>query len=112
MNSLKPYDLLASTPYSGYTDFFAAKGYIYPTEYLQSNYMRRIRESDGFYEEEWIVYRHFQSYYSWCYDWMNNNIYAGAYKILLAIQKKFPSSLLSIQMQAEQRTPQKVGPST
>jgi len=68
----------------GFTGFFVHGGKIYPTEYYNNNYMRRYNLSDGFYEEEWIVMlptpTNFQSYYSWCYDWENDNIYAAVYR--------------------------------
>jgi hypothetical protein len=77
---VKPDFPLAGGSYNGFTGFFAAKGYLYPSEYFQSNYMRRIRSSDGFYEEEWISRQPFQSYYSWVYDWVNDRVYASVYR--------------------------------
>lgn len=71
---------LLSSSYPGFTDFFVAEGYIYPTEYLQGNYMRRIRISDGYFEEEWVVYKPFQSMFAWCYDKQNNKVYASVYR--------------------------------
>ncbi len=41
--------------------------------------MRRIRISDGFFEEEWISYRPFQGYYAWCYDWVNDEVIASVF---------------------------------
>ncbi|NNJ51739.1 MAG: hypothetical protein HKP17_01110, partial [Ignavibacteriaceae bacterium] len=46
--------------------------------------MRRIKLSDGLFEEEWVVMLpynpNFQSYYSWCWDWQNDDIYASVYR--------------------------------
>ncbi len=68
----------------GMTSFFVHGDYIYPTEYFDANFMRRIRLSDGFFEEEWVVMHpfpdNFQSYYAWCWDWQNDDIYAGVYR--------------------------------
>jgi hypothetical protein len=68
----------------GITSFFVHGDYIYPTEYIEANEMRRIRLSDGLFEEEWIVMvpfnTDFQSYYSWCWDWQNDDIYASVYR--------------------------------
>jgi hypothetical protein len=74
-------DLVVSgSSYEGFTGFFVADGYLYPAEYLYSNYMRRIRLSDGFYEEEWYTHQPFESYYSWSYDWVNNVVYSGVFR--------------------------------
>ena len=64
----------------GFTGFFVHGDYLYPTEYFNSNLMRRIRISDGLFEEEWIAVQPFKSYYSWCWDWQNDNIYASVYR--------------------------------
>ena len=63
-----------------FSDFFVADGYIYPTEYFDNDFMRRIKISDGTFEEEWITYTPFQSYYAWCYDYTNNLIYASTFR--------------------------------
>ena len=46
--------------------------------------MRRYSLADGFFEEEWIVMlpspSNFQSYYSWCNDWVHDKIYASVYR--------------------------------
>ena len=78
-NLVKPDVESHSTPYIGFTDFFAADGYIYPSENYESNYMRRIRVSDGTFEEEWISYQPFQGYYGWCYDWINEKVIASVF---------------------------------
>jgi hypothetical protein len=64
----------------GFTGFFVHGDYLYPVEYYNSNIMRRIRISDGFFEEEWIAVQPFQSYYAWCWDWQNDHIYASVYR--------------------------------
>ncbi len=69
----------SGTSFTGFCDFFVSDGYIFPTERFYSNKMRRIRASDGYYEEEWIAYQPFQSYYSWCYDWVNDEVIASVY---------------------------------
>ncbi len=79
-NLLKPDLTLESSSYVGFTDFFVADGYIYPSENYQSNFMRRIRVEDGFYEEEWIVYQPFQGYYAWCYDWVHDNVFTSVFR--------------------------------
>ena len=71
---------LQSTSFSGFTDFFVAEGYIYPAEYIAGNKMRRIRISDGLFEEEWIVHKPFQSHFSWCYDQVNDRVFSGVYR--------------------------------
>ena len=69
-----------SESYSHVSGFFVFGDYFYPVESFNANTIRRIKISDGTFEEEWIVYRPFQSYYSWCSDWANNKIYAGVYR--------------------------------
>lgn len=68
----------------GFTSFFVHGAKIYTTEYFTNNFMRRFNLSDGFFEEEWLVMlpspANFQSYFSWCYDWTNDEIYAGVYR--------------------------------
>ncbi|NWF90657.1 MAG: hypothetical protein HXY50_14505 [Ignavibacteriaceae bacterium] len=79
-NLAKPDIQLTSTSYPGFSGFFVADGYVYPYENNVSGFMRRIRISDGFFEEEWITYLPFQSYYAWCWDWQNNDIYASVFR--------------------------------
>ena len=71
---------LQSTSFPGFTDFFVAKGYIYPAEYIYGNKMRRIRISDGLFEEEWIIHKPFQSHFSWCYDAIHDRVFSGVYR--------------------------------
>ena len=79
-NLLRPDIQLTSTSYYGFTGFFAAEGYVYPHENYFSGFMRRIRVDDGFFEEEWITFKPFKSYYAWCWDWQNNHVYASVYR--------------------------------
>lgn len=79
-NLARPDIQLTSTSYQGFSGFFAADGYIYPHENFFSGFMRRIKADDGFFEEEWITFQPFQSYYAWCWDWQNNEIYASVYR--------------------------------
>ncbi len=75
----KPDMQLSGTSYTGFTGFFAADGYIFPYENYQSGFMRRLRISDGIFEEEWVTYTPFQNYYAWGYDFSNNFVYASAF---------------------------------
>ncbi|GBD88602.1 lys-gingipain precursor [bacterium BMS3Abin03] len=77
---VKPDMVLSGTSYTGFSGFFVFGDYIYVTETFLSNYIRRIRLSDGFFEEEWLAVQPFQSYYAWCTDWQNNAIYASVYR--------------------------------
>ncbi len=76
----KPDMKLLSTSYQGFTGFFVADGYLFPYENYESGYMRRIKLSNGVFEEEWLTYIPFQGYYGWCYDWVNNMVYASVYR--------------------------------
>jgi hypothetical protein len=64
----------------GFSSFFVADGYLYPIEYYNSNFIRRIRLDNGIFEEEWFLNDPFQSYYAICYDWINDNIYTSVYR--------------------------------
>ena len=82
---VKPDMVLSGSSFTqGITSFFVHGDYIYPVEYVEANEMRRIRLSDGVFEEEWVVMlpfnTNFQSYYSWCWDWQNDDIYASVYR--------------------------------
>ena len=77
---VKPDIKLLSTSYQGFTGFFVADGYLFPYENYESGYMRRIRLSNGVFEEEWLTYVPFQGYYGWCYDWVNNLVYASVFR--------------------------------
>jgi hypothetical protein len=63
-----------------FSGFFVAKGYIFPYENFDAGWMRRIRLSDGFFEEEFLtnsVEEGFQGYHSWCYDVQNDIVYGS-----------------------------------
>jgi len=77
---VRPDMVLSGSSFAAPTDFFIFGNFVYPSEYFYSNYMRRIRISDGFFEEEWLSYVPFQSFYAWCTDWKNNRIYASVYR--------------------------------
>jgi hypothetical protein len=77
---VKPDMLLTGTTYPGFSGFFAAEGYIYPYEYYYNGFMRKIRISDGVFEDEWLTRTPFQSYYAWTYDWINDRVYASTYR--------------------------------
>lgn len=64
----------------GFSGFFTAMGFFYPSEYFFHNEIRRIRISDGFFEQEWRSYEPFQSYYAWTYDWVHDEVYASVYR--------------------------------
>lgn len=71
---------LAGTSYSALSAFFVYDNYIYLLESFDANYIRRIRLSDGAFIEEWLLYSPMQGFYSMCYDWQNNLIYAGTHR--------------------------------
>lgn len=79
-NLARPDIILNSASFQGFTGFFVADGYLYPYENLLGGFMRRIRISDGFFEEEWLTRQPYQGYYSWCWDWQNNNVYASVFR--------------------------------
>jgi hypothetical protein len=79
--NVKPDMELTGTSFlQGFSSFFVADGYLYPIENYNSNYIRRIRLSDGLFEEEWFLNDSFQSYYAICYDWINDNVYTSVYR--------------------------------
>ncbi len=78
---------LTGTSYQGFSGFFVADNYIYPYENFNDGSMRRIRLSDGVFESDWITYQPFQGYYTWCYDAVNNLVYASVFHNNYSIQK-------------------------
>ena len=78
-NLVRPDIELLTSSYNGFTSFFVADGYIYPSEDEYHNYMRRIRLSDGFFEDEWDVFRPWKTYYGWCYDWTHDVVIGSVY---------------------------------
>jgi hypothetical protein len=79
-NLIESYKVLTGSSYPYFSGFFVADGYLYPTEMLVNNYMRRIRLNDGFFEEEWIVNLDYQGYYAWSYDFINDEIYTSVFR--------------------------------
>lgn len=73
--------VLSGSSYPGFTDFFIAHGYLYPAENYESGFIRRIRISDNFYDEEWLSATPFRNFYGWCYDRINDNVYAAVFNI-------------------------------
>ncbi len=47
------------------------------------------RLSDGFFVEEWRPIFDFQKYYAWCWDWINDQIYASTYSTFLSYETRF-----------------------
>ncbi len=81
---LKQDQILSGSSYAiGFTGFFVAGNYLYPTENYSSNTMRRINLNTNIYEEEWIIFNPpaiFQGYYAWTYDWIKDEIYASVFR--------------------------------
>ncbi len=71
--------------YSGFVYYFVSDGYFYPYENFLSGFMRRIRISDGFYDQEWIPGydenpNKITRYYAWAIDQKNNLVYGSIYR--------------------------------
>jgi len=78
-------ELFGTSYVSSFTGFFVHGERIYTCDYF-NNFMRRHRITGGFFEEEWLIMEphpaNFQSYYSWCYDWQHDKIYASTFRYL------------------------------
>ncbi|MGA9294680.1 MAG: C25 family cysteine peptidase [Ignavibacteriaceae bacterium] len=72
--------VLSGTSYIGFTSFFVADGYLFAYENYESGFMRRYNLSNGSFEEEWFTRNPFQGFYSWCYDKVNNLVYASVFR--------------------------------
>lgn len=77
------YPLISS--YNPFTYYFVADGYFYPYENFFSGFMRRIRISDGFFEQEWVPGynenpNNIVRYYGWAVDSKNNYVYGAIYR--------------------------------
>jgi flagellar hook assembly protein FlgD len=70
---------LDGTSYPGFASFFVANGYLYPYENYESGYMRRLNLNTGKFEEDWLSWIPYAGFYAWCYDWVNDNIYASVF---------------------------------
>lgn len=68
------------TSFSGFSGFFVTNGYLFVFESATSGYMRRYRLSDGFFEQEWLVFLPVPYFYTWIYDWTNNFVYASTFR--------------------------------
>jgi len=67
-----------------FTGFFVHGDQIYTCDYF-NNFMRRHNVVTGFFEEQWLIMqpRDFQSFYAWCNDWTNDEIYASSFRYLV-----------------------------
>jgi len=79
--------------YAGFVGFMVMKGYLYPYENYSSGYMRRIKISDGSYDEDWTAwdvhnYNIDIRFYAWTYDWKNNNVYATNFGLIDSLKKR------------------------
>jgi hypothetical protein len=72
--------ILDGLSFDYYTNFFAAKEYIYTYESGLSGYLRRFNANNGQYEEEWLSFSPYKGFYSWCYDWLNDKVYASVFR--------------------------------
>lgn len=71
---------LSGSSYLSLSGFFIFDDYIYLLESYDANYIRKNKLSTGTFVEEWILYTPMQGYYSLCYDWQNNVVYAGTFR--------------------------------
>lgn len=72
--------------YQGFASFFVFEDRFYPYENYNSGFMRRIRLSDGTYEQEWqtnysLNPSEVMRYFAWTYDWTNDLIYSTVYML-------------------------------
>lgn len=72
--------VLSGSSYSALSSFFVYDDNIYLLESFDANYIRRNKLSTGAFIEEWLLYTPMQGYYSMCYDWQNDVVYAGTYR--------------------------------
>ncbi len=72
-------DLLTGSSTWGaiFSGYFVASGYIYLYEKDFNGAMRRIRLSDGVFEEEWFVWLPMPGFHGWCYDPINDLVYSS-----------------------------------
>ena len=72
--------VLSGSSYNpGFTSFFVANNYLFVYENYNAGFMRRYKLSNGSFEEEWLTRGDFQGFYSWCYDKVNNLVYASVF---------------------------------
>ena len=72
--------LSGSSYIPGFTSFFVVNNYLFAYENYNDGYMRRYNISDGSFKEEWLTRTTFQGFYSWCYDSINNLVYASVFR--------------------------------
>lgn len=72
--------VLSGNSYLALSGFFIYQDNIYLLESFEANYIRRNLLSTGAFVEEWLLSTPMQGYYSICYDWQNNIIYAGTFR--------------------------------
>ena len=77
-NKIKDIELTGES-YLGFCSFFVADGYIFPYENYMSGWIRRINLNTSVFEDEWLSNISYQGYYSWCYDWLNDKVYASVF---------------------------------
>lgn len=70
---------LSGTSYNYFSSFFVIDNYLYAFEYGDANYMRRFDINTNRFEEEWITFTPYQSYFSWTYDRIENLLYASVF---------------------------------
>ncbi|MFA6980246.1 MAG: C25 family cysteine peptidase [Ignavibacteriaceae bacterium] len=70
---------LSGTSYNYFSSFFVIDNYLYAFEYGNSNYMRRFDLNTNRFEEEWITFTPYQSYFAWTYDPIGNLLYASVF---------------------------------
>ncbi len=86
----KPDLILSGTSYSGFSGFFVHGDYVYPARNQWGTVrMRRIRLSDGLFENEWVIVP-YSGEYAWCLDWENDKIYASTHAVnVVPVEPKF-----------------------
>ena len=85
-------ELFGTSEGYGFTGFFVHGDNIYTCEYF-NNYMTGYRLSDGLKWDRWLVSephpQNFQHYFSWCWDWIHDRIYASVFRHPEPIAPKF-----------------------
>ncbi len=70
---------LSGTSYNYFSSFFVIDNYLYAFEYADANYMRRFDLNTNRFEEEWMAFTPYQSYFAWTYDRIENVFYASVF---------------------------------
>ena len=71
--------LFSGSSANGFSGFFVNNGYIQTYESYNNGYVRRYRLSDGYFEEQYLVFLGNKQVYSWTFDWTNNFLYGGLF---------------------------------